>query len=98
MNNTTRRKFSDPLIGRYFHSFAIREDENGISKRPIQWQGAVLGSPTPGYYLVELYEWLMGQPNGQCLVKIEQMLDWQFYDTPESMQEFWQRTSRRDCE
>jgi hypothetical protein len=70
------KKQDTNLIGQFFHS---------IEDGKINWQGVVIGNPLPGWYLVQLYEWLMGEPNVQRLVKIEEMHTWLFYDSSESM-------------
>jgi hypothetical protein len=64
----------DSLVGSFFHSDAKRG-----------WQGAVVAEPHPGVYLVELFEWLAGSSTSQHLVRIEDMVGWQFYDTAEWM-------------
>jgi hypothetical protein len=58
------------LVGSWFHSDKDR-----------QWQGCVVAEPSPGIYLVEIAEWLTGEMDCQRLVRIGDMLDWQFYDT-----------------
>ena len=62
------------LVGSFFHSDGER-----------QWQGVVVAEPTPGVYLCECFEWAMGEPTHQCLTRIEDMLDWRFYDDAEWM-------------
>jgi len=51
----------------------------------VEWQGVVVGNPEPGWYLVQLFEWLMGEPNLRRLVKIEDMEHWLFYEDVEAM-------------
>lgn len=65
------------LVGSYFHSFG--------PEGQLDRQGAVVAEPQPGLYLVELFEWLAGGSSCQRLVRVEDMLDWQFYDTAEWM-------------
>ena len=65
------------LAGKFFHSLG----EDG----KVKWQGFVLGSPEPGWYLVQLFEWLMGEPNVCKLVQFEEMSKWLFYQDQESM-------------
>jgi hypothetical protein len=64
------------LVGQCFHS---------INNGTIEWQGMVIGNPEPGWYLVQLYEWLQGAPNVQRLVRFESMQDWFFYDDHEQL-------------
>jgi hypothetical protein len=64
------------MIGLYFHSVVDGE---------LKWQGTVLSSPESGWYLVQLFEWIMGSPNVQRLVRIEDMRDWLFYHDREQM-------------
>lgn len=65
------------LIGSYFHTF------DGEGK--LYWQGAVVAEPHPGLYLIELFEWIVGGSHVQRLVRVEDMMDWHFYDTAEWM-------------
>ena len=51
------------LKGKFFHSF-----EEGR----VAWQGCILGSPSPGYYLVQLFSWLDGRPTNQQIVPLRE--------------------------
>jgi hypothetical protein len=66
----------DSLVGSCFHSF-----DDGM----VCWQGTIVAEPHAGIYLVELCEWLIGAATHQQLVRIEDMVDWHFYDDPEWM-------------
>lgn len=68
-----------PFVGTFFHSL----DE----QKHIEWQGRVVGSPEPGLYLVQLFEWGMGDPSVQQIVGIHDMRDWLFYATAEEMKQ-----------
>lgn len=72
----TTEQPKDPLIHQCFHS---------LKDGKIQWQGYVIGSPAPGLYYVQLFEWLMGDPSTRKLVKLEDMMDWLFYPDDEAM-------------
>jgi hypothetical protein len=74
------------LKGKFFHSF-----EEGR----VQWQGCVLGSPSPGYYLVQLFSWLSGEQTNQQIVPFEKMTDWYFYDSSEELKYSWEHGSTR---
>lgn len=77
------RKFNTTsLVGSFFHGSSTRS-----------WQGVVVAEPHPSIYLVELFEWLSGSPNGQHLVPIGIMVseDWRFYDTAEEMTDYYDR-------
>lgn len=73
------------LVGSFFHGCKTRA-----------WQGQVVAEPQPGLYLVELYEWMMGSPNGQKLIPAATMLaeDWTFYDTAEEMNAHYEANPR----
>ena len=62
------------LVGSFFHSDA----QHG-------WQGCVVGEPSPGIYLVELFSWIDGGSTEQRLVRLDDMSKWAFYDTAEWM-------------
>jgi len=46
---------TEKLIGKYFRS------ANETNK--VEWQGAVIAEPHPGWYLVQLFEWGSGAGN-----------------------------------
>ena len=75
------------LVGYFFHSVHTE----GAGKRPLVWQGHVLSRPDPGFYLVQLYEWMLGEAQACRLVRIEDMLTWSFYPTNEAMQKAYNR-------
>jgi hypothetical protein len=81
------------LVGKFFHA---RNLEGSVS-----WQGRILAEPSPGVFYVELYEWLMGEPDTRTLVRLDDMLSlypngrpvtrFEFYDTAEQMTDKWNR-------
>jgi hypothetical protein len=66
----------NPLVGKYFHS---------LKDGQVHWQGTVLGTPEPGWYLVQLFEWIMGEPSNQGLVRFTDMAEWLFYENADQM-------------
>jgi len=60
------------LDGRFFHSV----DEETMT---VEWQGYVIGSPEPGWYLVQLFSWIDGEETNQHIVRFEDMKRWFFY-------------------
>jgi len=71
------------LVGRAFHTF---EDRDG--DRTIKYQGIVRGKITESVYLVQYFEWIMGEPSTLELVTLDGMMGWQFYEDTEHMG-FW---------
>jgi hypothetical protein len=65
------------MIGKHFHSF----DTEGC----VAWQGRIVGNPEPGWYLVQLYEWMLGHESIQKLVQIADMAAWDFYESQDDM-------------
>ena len=72
---------TDPIVGRWFHSFNEAEDGCAV----VGWQGQVLSSPRPGLYLVQTYEWMVGEPSDAVLVEIDEMAGWAFYEDADHM-------------
>lgn len=85
---TTKTPPKKSLIGQFFHSVVL-EDEIG-------WQGCVIGNPEPGYYYVQLFEWVMGEPNVRRLVRIEEMARWLFYESADAMKFSWEHGVARE--
>jgi len=75
------------LVGHFFHSIGPRGK--------IEWQGEIIGRPEPGLYLVQLFEWLFGEPSTRHLVRIEDMAGWLFYPDSEAMLYSWEHGEAR---
>ncbi len=78
MKSKSKQCAKQTIVGQFFHSFSF---PNGV----LEWQGKVIAEQAPSIFLVQLYEWFMGEPNGQFLVPLQQMVDekWKFYLTAE---------------
>lgn len=71
-------KTVNSLIGKYFNSF----DSDG----KLRWQGVVSCRIEEGIYLVSTFSWLDGKAcEYYKIIKIEEMLDWIFYDNSNAM-------------
>jgi hypothetical protein len=75
------------LIGLWFHS-----KKDGV----LDLQGKIIRKLESGdAYLVQLYEWFMGEESKQKVFSCGEMKDWDFYGTAEEMKErgdeFWER-------
>jgi hypothetical protein len=79
--NAKPTRNTDPLVGRWFHSFT--EDAQ------LQWQGQIIAKVEPGYYLVQTYEWIIGEESTQHLVTIDQMKTWLFHPSDEAMRDHY---------
>ncbi len=64
------------IVGRYFHS---------LKDGRISAQGEVVSRPEPGWYLVTLFDWIVGEPSVCRLVRLEDMAGWLFYENSEMM-------------
>jgi hypothetical protein len=75
----------DPLIGRHFNAAHLTTTPERLADGTITSQGVVLASPQPGFYLVQLLGIARDAHNIQRLVKIEEMLSWQFFENKNDM-------------
>jgi len=82
----------DPLVGRFFHSFHPEHEHPKAPMRVVKWQGQVFGRIDDHTYLIELYSWSDGRPNGQKLQPLAGMGDWKFYATDRDMNEWYEET------
>jgi hypothetical protein len=73
------KKKLNPLVGKWFHSF---KDEK------ICWQGQVISQIDETHYLVQLYDWIVGEPTNKRVVSIELVYGWQFHDTDQEMRDW----------
>ena len=70
-----------PLIGLYFLTFTQPP------KNVLNWQGRVLSEPNSGWFLVQLYDWILGEAGDIRLVRIEEMAAWYFFESIEDWRE-----------
>jgi hypothetical protein len=57
------------------------------------WQGRVVSEVSPGAYLIETYDWLLGEPYSKQVVSLGEIMNgaWEFWDTAEEMRDFYER-------
>lgn len=55
-----------PLVGKFFHT--TRTCPHG--HREAVWQGHIIATPATDVLLIELFEWVMGEPSGQELITL----------------------------
>ena len=77
MMNENITKVKDSLFHKYFHTFN--------EKHEIKYQGRIEGKIQEGYYIVQLYGWLFGQPSCQKIFHIDDMREWDFYIDEDEM-------------
>jgi len=70
------------LAGLWFHS---RHDGD------LGWQGQVVRDLENGQYVVQLFEWGMGNPTVQKIVPAADMAAWDFFGTNDDMKEAAER-------
>ena len=70
------------LEGKFFHTFIDKQ---------IEWQGYIISEPKNDFFLVQLFDWILGEPSNQKLVNINDMLSWNFYDSVEEMNDNYDR-------
>ncbi len=83
----------DGLVGRFFHTFEDASDDpeddkhaTRINGRILHWQGRVLEQINDELYTIETFSWWDGIPTGHRLARVDDMLDWRFYDSSLEMQ------------
>ena len=77
----------DGLVGKFFHTF----NEQG----QLKWQGLITGEPASGYFLVQVFEWIVGSPSDKRLIDVSQMVGWTFYDDADDWREEANRKTER---
>ena len=70
------------LNGLYFHS---RKDGS------IHQQGRVIEEIHPGFYIAQLFEWVLGEESILIVIDIKNVSEWNFYRTSEEMCEYAKR-------
>lgn len=85
------RRYDCPLVGHYFHTIKEEEFEGDIWQLCHQ-QGQVISEVGEGVYLCQLFSWVVGEEIQRILVKLDQMLDWRFYETSDEMNFHYRQT------
>lgn len=89
------KSIQQSLVGHYFHSMV--PNPNGDVNLPIVcWQGLVVANPEPGWYLLQLFGWMMGEEVERRVVHIADMKDWRFYESAEEMRNHYEDLRRRN--
>jgi hypothetical protein len=57
---------NDCLVGKFFHT--TKQCEHG--HRIPEWQGHIINSISPNVIMIEIFDWLVGEPNGQELITV----------------------------
>lgn len=74
------------LDGKFFHTFVDNQ---------VEWQGYIISEPKDSFFLVQLFDWILGEPSNQKLVSINDMLSWNFYDSVEEMNDAYYNKYRQ---
>lgn len=75
------------LVDLWFHTF----DNSGN----IEKQGRVIGSATPEVYIIQHYDFVLGDPSHVRLVRLDEMLGWVFYFELDDMRDAWENRRKR---
>ena len=79
---------ADPRTGKFFRSFEPATQDPAY--RPIRWQGQVRSRVRDGLYMVKFIDAVMLVEAGsvvfntQRMVSLDEMKDWEFFDSPEA--------------
>lgn len=83
-----KKNSQHPLIGKFFHS--VQAD-----KTTIEWQGTITAEVAPGVFLLQLFDWMMGDKSNQKIMPVSDMVYWKIYDSAEEMNDSYEIYSRR---
>lgn len=50
-----------------------------VTDGKAQWQGRVIAEVSAGYFLCQLYDWLVGAPSWSVVRCVADMGEWRFY-------------------
>ncbi len=69
-NGETPVTDTHPLVGRFFHT-----TDTCPRGHPFpEWQGHIVAAPRPDLLLIELFEWIIGEPNGQQFITLDDFI------------------------
>jgi hypothetical protein len=91
---------ADPLIGKFFIAFKPDKDAQGLD-RDVTWNGQVRSRVKEGMYLVKLMNAFtlvlagMVEFDKQIMVALDDMKDWEFFDSPEAWSDSYGKYAQR---
>ena len=68
------------LVNKFFH---IMEGKH------VKYQGRIIGYIGSGYYLIQLYDFIDGNPSYKKIANCEKMIDWIFHETEDEWVTFY---------
>ncbi len=73
------------LVGKWFHT--TKTCTCPCAARVAVWQGEILSQPAPDILLIQLYEWVGGEPSGQEFITLTDFIAYRpvLYDTNQDM-------------
>jgi len=79
------------LVGKFFHTFT--EDVPRKGRGEVQNQGIVLSDLGNGYFIIQLFDFAMGEPSSRHVVSFQRMVanGWSFYGSDGEMRDRWER-------
>lgn len=75
----------DLLAGNFFHE----KQTCHCGFVVVETQGVVIGRVEEGKYLVQYFEWLLGQPSTRGVRALDEMADWDFFSSGADMTFHW---------
>ena len=75
----------DILAGNFFHEISTPR----CGCRVVETQGVVVGRIAEGKYLVQYFEWLLGQPSTRGVRLLDEMIGWTFFSSAGEMRFHW---------
>jgi hypothetical protein len=78
MNNSILEK-------KFFHSFHDGK---------INLQGQIISELNDNYFLIQLFEWVLGAESTKRIVHIDVMVDWNIYDTDKEMNDYYYKKNQ----
>ena len=89
---------ADPLVGKFFQSF--KPADNDHPYRQLVWNGQIRSRVRDGLYMVKLVNALALVLGGQVvfdkqiMVPLEDMREWEFFDSPEAWRDAYSTYDR----
>jgi len=72
----------DGFVGLFFHSINTGGE--------VEWQGRITRELPGEHYLVQLYDWMMGDPSLKRIVPLSDMTAWRFYDSADEWRHWYE--------
>ena len=74
------------VVGMFFHTFLMQHDGCHL----VENQGRIVAKLKGGWYLIEMFDWLLNEPSCHQVANLRHMAEWWLYPDIETMHQIFE--------